>query len=100
MHPTPLRVVKIVAILSVIISKNAFSIYQCGAGDGHTVRLLGKLAGKPFLVWCLASSQDAPYAGARCVGARCAGVVRAPVVLTARCAACDSGARGADCPSC
>ena len=37
MHPTPLRVDKIGAILSVGISKNAFSIYQYGAGDGHTV---------------------------------------------------------------
>jgi len=37
MHPTPLRVDKIGAILRIGISKNAISIYPCGAGDGQAV---------------------------------------------------------------
>jgi hypothetical protein len=37
MHPTPLRVGKIGAILSVGSSENVFSIYWCGAGDGQPV---------------------------------------------------------------
>jgi hypothetical protein len=37
MHPTPLRVDKIGAILGIGISNNVFSIYRCGAGDGQPV---------------------------------------------------------------
>jgi len=40
MHPTPLRVDKIGAILRIGISKDAISIYPCGAGDGHPVSCL------------------------------------------------------------
>jgi hypothetical protein len=37
MHPTPLRVEKIEAFLSVGISEKAFSVYRSGAGDGQGV---------------------------------------------------------------
>ena len=37
MHPTPLRVEKIGAILRAGISENLVSVYQCGAGDAQPV---------------------------------------------------------------
>ena len=37
MHPTPLRVDKIVGILKVGVHSNAFPIYSGGAGDGQSV---------------------------------------------------------------
>jgi len=37
MHPTPLRVDKIGAILKTGIRSNPFPIYTCGAGDGQGV---------------------------------------------------------------
>jgi len=40
MHPTPLRVDKIVGILKAGVRSKAFPIYPGGAGDGHIVRRL------------------------------------------------------------
>jgi hypothetical protein len=37
MHPTPLRVDKIGAILQAGVRSNAFPIYPGGAGDGQAV---------------------------------------------------------------
>jgi hypothetical protein len=37
MHPTPLRVDKIVRILKADLRSTAFPIYWCGAGDGQAV---------------------------------------------------------------
>jgi hypothetical protein len=37
MHPTPLRIDKIVRISKAGISSTAFPIYWCGAGDGQAV---------------------------------------------------------------
>jgi hypothetical protein len=37
MHPTPLRVDKIIGILKAGVRSNAFPIYSGGAGDGQTV---------------------------------------------------------------
>ena len=39
MHPTPLRVHKIVAFLKAGFRPMAFPIYRCGAGDGQSVSL-------------------------------------------------------------
>jgi hypothetical protein len=52
MHPTPLRVDKIVGILKAGVRSNAFPIYPGGAGDGQSVGRLGSVVGRPFLVTC------------------------------------------------